>query len=936
MEQIELLSELQTSRPLAQFWQGVSKFVAYHLEPVAGLSEEAFDSYGGKSISDPIVGYSHLLPWEVAIVDTRLFQRLRGITQLGLAKLVYPALAYSRFEHTLGVLARSMEMVNRLKYIDSVAKYPKMPVGATIDDFLTPVRLAALFHDIGHCLFSHVSERILWNLQGSDRYPSSQQILKEFQTFFRRPKMLAPAEVLSIAILTCEPMRSFLRKLDIKEGGRDNIIARWVCDAAHFIAGMPVPGRPNTVFLAQVISGGLDADKLDYMPREAHYANLPLSVDLGRIIDKINVFECKGESLPEGLRHLKECFDDQGLLVFGMSKGGQFAFEEFCLARVSLYDKIYLHQKVRAAEAQLGSYLARIPSKVREYDQLHSWLWLSESGVAQPDSLLPREVKVESYKEMEIKYSDFGVTKLRDRALVRRAFAFGPSNSLSDPLPSTDQHTAPTRSMSLFQVMKNGADGYTLLILAELRKIVAALDASTPIHEDDLRDILLDVPEYERVQQGQNSLYIEHPASLPIRWTLPIDQVVHYYLQNRALGYLFAPSQLCALVLLAAERVIWDEFALQYAQEGYVASSVISNAERIRQQLDKNNYYVGARRLKPLSPFLKLMATNEKIASITAKLRAFCPPGKLPVTVADVTAFVGQFPQELQPSALMLCDRFEIVYPIQVGKLVSEVFHDASDQLSGKVAIVPLGNLADSANHLIYSWKNNADEKIRTVGNKVTMLADSVVRTSETIILFDDNINSGYQALNILAEWLEVDLPENVKLAEHHVDPLGKVAQKRLKQINLIFVFGVGREQSEQEFRAALHLVGVDSDRVKVTMGRCLRSEERILSGSGSILEEAKRLQLKSYLSKVGAQILLPDVYEAAAPGEKELMRNAAKRRALGDHETEGTILFPYNTPSMTIAAFWCTGMFEGQKWIPLFERRRNIRLDGAVVGESS
>lgn len=40
---------------------------------------------------------------------------------------------------------------------------------------------------------------------------------------------------------------------------------------ARFIAGLPIKNKPETIFLAQLMSSGLDVDKLDYMSREEHF-----------------------------------------------------------------------------------------------------------------------------------------------------------------------------------------------------------------------------------------------------------------------------------------------------------------------------------------------------------------------------------------------------------------------------------------------------------------------------------------------------------------------------------------------------------------------------------------------------------------------------------------------------------------------------------------
>jgi hypothetical protein len=45
-------------------------------------------------------------------------------------------------------------------------------------------------------------------------------------------------------------------------------------------------------------------------------------------------------------------------------------------------------------------------------------------------------------------------------------------------------------------------------------------------------------------------------------------------------------------------------------------------------------------------------------------------------------------------------------------------------------------------------------------------------------------------------------------------------------------------------------------------------------------------------------------------------------------------VLFPYNVPTMTITALWCSGETEtGIPWVPLAERRRRTKK-GKYIGE--
>lgn len=83
------------------------------------------------------------------IVHHPLFQRLLHISQLATTLMVFPGASHNRFEHVMGVYAKT------LKFTDKMVK----------DGFLTPkqawnVSLFGLLHDIGHGPFSHAIEEL--------------------------------------------------------------------------------------------------------------------------------------------------------------------------------------------------------------------------------------------------------------------------------------------------------------------------------------------------------------------------------------------------------------------------------------------------------------------------------------------------------------------------------------------------------------------------------------------------------------------------------------------------------------------------------------------------------------------------------------------------------------------------------------------------------
>jgi HD superfamily phosphohydrolase len=92
---------------------------------------------------------SHLERVLWRVIQTRPFQRLRRIKQLGFSDFVYPGATHSRLLHSVGVFHTARRLMKVIeKHV--TAKDPR------VDQALA----AALLHDLGHGPFSHAFEKI--------------------------------------------------------------------------------------------------------------------------------------------------------------------------------------------------------------------------------------------------------------------------------------------------------------------------------------------------------------------------------------------------------------------------------------------------------------------------------------------------------------------------------------------------------------------------------------------------------------------------------------------------------------------------------------------------------------------------------------------------------------------------------------------------------
>ena len=115
---------------------------------------------------------------EIAITQTKAFQRLFDLRQLGLAYTVYPNATHTRGAHSIRCLGEAVKILEGLKHNNEAI--------AQADEEC--VRVTALLHDIGHLPFSHTLEDEHVVLQKHDGSPRLKRVLAQLKSELTSPR----------------------------------------------------------------------------------------------------------------------------------------------------------------------------------------------------------------------------------------------------------------------------------------------------------------------------------------------------------------------------------------------------------------------------------------------------------------------------------------------------------------------------------------------------------------------------------------------------------------------------------------------------------------------------------------------------------------------------------------------------------------------------
>lgn len=248
-----------------------------------------------KVFRDPVHDYIYVQHQVILdLINTKEMQRLRRVKQLGASSFTFHGAEHSRFTHSLGVY----EITRRICDL-FLRNYPtENPGDGLWDDSERLVALcAALLHDIGHGAYSHTFEHIF--------HTNHEMITQEIIT---SPKT---------------EVNKVLRNVDPE-------FPKQVAAVINHTYSNPQ--------VVQMISSQCDADRMDYLLRDAYNTGASYgNFDLTRILRVMRPYS-------GGI-----CFDISGM----------HAVEDYIISRLQMYMQVYFHPVSRSMEVILSHLLKR-------------------------------------------------------------------------------------------------------------------------------------------------------------------------------------------------------------------------------------------------------------------------------------------------------------------------------------------------------------------------------------------------------------------------------------------------------------------------------------------------------------------------------------------------------------------------------------------------
>jgi deoxynucleoside triphosphate triphosphohydrolase SAMHD1 len=912
------------------------------------ISAEKKLSRKSKQIKDNQWGMIEFDWRSIRLVDCPLIQRLRYVKQLGFTYLTYPSAEHSRFSHTLGV----GHVVSKfIEAIDKRAAEARQLLETTGITFVSIAEIreikpddlihAALLHDVGHLPFSHVTEKILESQPNLFTCGDSALGDVIFEVNRIISKNVKFAEILSLMLILSKRFETFYR--DFVLVGEVDVEDALLRVASLIIGSPPSPSLTGVPEL--ISSASVDADKVDYVNRDALNCGVPVGVDVARIFLRSGIVSATREQILEiNLKPDPEALE----YLFVVNSSGIDTIDEILQARTSLYQRVYFHAVTRTVERLLSISLAENASARRKDADLTDALkiWSKQDAI-----VLDRLVN------SEIETVRRPAARILNRQFPKKAYSFSPAIAdlqvpIVEVLPLADERSVAgiTKQVNNTTIethlrdehlWKGSSKEIEAKIKEEASTIVDLLRAKgksefIPSATDEalLGSPLLVGTAHEK-QKRHNQIISQNDRLLTLREYTNAREQQDAYELLKEVGYVLCDEDWRSINFFAS-RVVLAKLANQLIDVDLKFKRVDGKEPSAPERLKYITRFLPGYSLSVLRSGLSTRVVDRlaavlfdcgyfddkpwacepengadpKIIQIADKLRKFDGYRSWSVTSKSVAAFISQFPPSLREDMvrILLSDLTVVNTQTAVSTLAPML------SAVGQVDVVPF---SPSSGAQIHTWlKKELGANDPDIVFHVELDAALNSGRSCPIVFVDDNSSTGIQACAQFLSFLGVsreDWPDESREEDSLYGPLSTELLAKFRERDVYLFVSAGRPEAEAAIKSCLEKFGM-SRFAGVRFAQSL---------DGGIKWPPP---LRRYLEDVGGQLIAWQRHSKSLEELTEAEQAACRLHAFGYNNAGGLLTTLLSVPTGTITPLWLPGLCRGQPWMPLVLRTNKLR----------